>query len=156
MAEDGLEIYLNDHLGASAGAIQMLERAAADHAHSELGPQLADLLASIRADQEALRNVIRRLGYSESSIKKAGAWLVQHASRLKVGASAESDLDRFELFEALSLGIQGKSKLWRALQVVAAKHPQLSGIDLAGLERRSQEQHDMVEAWRIEAAAAAL
>ena len=156
MADDALETYLNDHLAGSVSAIQMLERAAADHAGSRLGPQLVDLLSANQAEQEELRNVIRRLGYSESSIKKAGAWLVQHATRLKVGASAESDLDRFELFEALSLGIQGKLKLWRALRVVAAKHPQLAGIDLARRERQSQEQHDLVETWRIEAAEAAL
>jgi hypothetical protein len=156
MADDALETYLNDHLAGSVSAIQMLERAAHEYADGALGPQLADLLSAIQAEQEELRNVIRRLGYSESSVKKAGAWLAQHASRLKVGASAESDLDRFELFEALSLGIQGKLKLWRALRVAAAKHPQLAGVDLARLERQSQEQHDLVETWRIEAAEAAL
>ena len=156
MADDALETYLNDHLAGSVSAIQMLERAADDHAGSTLGPQLAELLSAIRAEQEELRSVIRRLGYSESSVKKAGAWLAQHASRLKVGASAERGLDRFELFEALSLGIQGKLKLWRALRVVAAKHPQLAGVDLPRLERQSQEQHDLVESWRIEAAQAAL
>jgi len=156
MADDALETYLNDHLAGSVSAIQMLERAAEDHAGSPLGPLLAELLSAIRAEQEELRSLIRRLGYSESPVKKAGAWLAQHASRLKVGASAERDLDRFELFEALSLGIQGKLKLWRALRVVAAKHPQLAGVDFPRLERQSLEQHDLVESWRIEAAQAAL
>ncbi|MFL5515807.1 MAG: hypothetical protein ACJ8DJ_06605 [Gemmatimonadales bacterium] len=156
MADEALETYLNDHLAGSVSAIQMLERAVDDHAGTALGPQLADLLAGIRAAQDELRSVIRRLGYTESSIKKAGAWLAQHAGRLKVGGSGESDLARFELFEALSLGIQGQCKLWRALQAVAGKHPQLQGVDLARLERESREQHDLVEAWRIEAAEAAL
>jgi hypothetical protein len=156
MADEALETYLNDHLAGSVSAIQMLERAVDDHSGTALGPQLADLLAGIRAAQDELRSVIRRLGYTESSIKKAGAWLAQHAGRLKVGGSGESDLARFELFEALSLGIQGQCKLWRALQAVAGKHPQLQGVDLARLERESREQHDLVEAWRIEAAEAAL
>ena len=156
MAGDALETYLNDHLAGSVSAIEMLERAADDHAGSPLGPQLADLLAAIRAAQEELRDVMRRLGYTESSIKKAGAWLAQHASRLKVGGSGESDLARFELFEALSLGLQGQWKLWRALRAVVAKHPPLAAMDLARLERESQERHDMVEAWRVEAAQAAL
>ena len=156
MADDGLETYLNDHLAGSVSAIQMLERAAEDHGDTALGPQLADLLASIREDQEELRSVIRRLGYTESPIKKAGAWLAQHASRLKVGWSAERDLDRFELFEALALGIQGKLKLWRALGVVGRRYPTLACFDFARLERRSAEQHDLMEALRIEAAEAAL
>jgi hypothetical protein len=156
MADDGLETYLNDHLAGSVSAIQMLERAVDDHEGTALGPQLAALLADIRAAQDELRNIIRRLGYTESSIKKAGAWVAQHAGRLKVGGGGESDLARFELFEALSLGIQGQCKLWRALRAVAAKHPQLEGVDLARLEQQSREQHDLVEAWRIEAAEAAL
>jgi hypothetical protein len=156
MADDALETYLNDHLAGSVSAIEMLERAADDQAGTALGPQLADLLAAIRAAQEELRDVIRRLGYAESSIKKAGAWLAQHAGRLKVGGSSESNLARLELFEALSLGLQGQWKLWRALRAVATKHRPLAGIDLARLERQSQEHHDLVEAWRVEAAEAAL
>jgi hypothetical protein len=156
MADDALETYLNDHLAGSVSAVQILERAADDHADSALGPQLMDLLDAIRAAQAELRDVMRRLGYAESSVKKAGAWLAQHAGRLKVGGSSESNLARLELFEALSLGLQGQWKLWRALRAVAPKHPPLAGIDLAGLERQSREQHDRVEAWRIEAAEAAL
>ena len=156
MADDALETYLNDHLAGSVGAIQMLERAVDDHAGTPLGPQLADLLAGIRAAQEELRDVMRRLGYAESPIKKAGAWLAHHAGRIKVGGSGESDLARFELFEALTLGLQGQGKLWRALRAVAAKHPALEGIDLARLERQSLEHHDLVESWRIAAAEAAL
>jgi hypothetical protein len=156
MADDGLETYLNDHLAGSVSAIQMLERAVDDHEGTALGPPLAALLADIRAAQDELRNIIRRLGYTESSIKKAGAWVAQHAGRLKVGGSGDSNLARFELFEALSLGIQGQGKLWRALRAVAAKYPQLKGVDLARLEQQSREQHDLVEGWRIEAAEAAL
>ena len=156
MAGDALETYLNDHLAGSVSALEMLERAAGDHGDRPPGPQLAELLASIREDQEELRNVMRRLGYSENPIKKAGAWLAQHASRLKVGGSAERDLERFELFEALSLGVQGKLKLWRTLRIVAPRYPALAGLDLARLERRSQEQHDRMEALRIEAAERAL
>ncbi len=156
MADDALEIYLNDHLAGSVGAIQMLEGAVDEHAGTPLGAQLADLLAGIRAAQEELRDVMRRLGYAESPIKKAGAGLAHRAGRLKVGGSGESDLARFELFEALTLGLQGQWKLWRALRAVAAKHPALEGIDLARLERQCREHHDLVESWRIAAAEAAL
>ncbi|HEU4953166.1 MAG TPA: hypothetical protein VFT28_01250 [Gemmatimonadales bacterium] len=156
MAHEALETYLNDHLAGSVSAIQMLERAVEDHAGTPLGPQLADLLTGIRAAQAELRSVMQRLGYTENPVKKAGAWLAQHAGRLKIGGSGESDLARFELFEALTLGLQGQSKLWRALRAVAVKHPPLDGVDLARLERQAQEHHDLVEAWRLAAAEAAL
>jgi hypothetical protein len=156
MANDGLETYLNDHLAGSMSAIQMLERAVDEHGDTALGAQLAALLTAIREDQEALRGSIERLGYPEHSFKQAGAWLAEKVGRLKVGGSDDSPLARLELFETLSLGLQGKLKLWRALRAALPKHPQLEELDLARLERRGQEQHDLVEAWRIEAAEAAL
>jgi hypothetical protein len=156
MANDALETYLNDHLAGATSAIQMLERAADDHAATELGPGIADLLAAIREDQEVLSGLIRRLGYSEHSLKQAGAWLAEKVARVKLGASHERALARLELFETLSLGIQGKLKLWRSLRAVLPRHPELQELDLPGLDRRAQEQHDLVEGWRVQAAEAAL
>jgi len=156
MAHDGLETYLNDHLTGAASAIQMLERAVEDHSGTELGRRLADLLAAIREDQEVLRGLIRRLGFSEHSLKQAGARLAEKVGRLKLGASHERAIARLELFETLALGIQGKLKLWRALRTVLPRRAELQELDLPRLDRRAQEQHDLVEAWRIEAAEAAL
>ena len=156
MAGDALETYLNDHLAGAKSAIEMLERAAEDHAATALGPRLAELLAAIREDEEALRGLVRRLGYSEHSLKQAGAWLAEKVGRLKVGASHERGLARLELFETLSLGIYGKLKLWRSLRAVLPRHGELEELDFARLDRRAQEQHDLVEGWRIEAAKAAL
>jgi hypothetical protein len=156
MAGDALDTYLNDHLAGATSAIQMLERAADDHTDTALGPQLLNLLAAIREDEEVLRGLIRRLGYSEHSLKQAGAWLAEKVGRLKVGASHERALARLELFEALSLGIYGKLKLWRSLRAVLPRHAELEELDLPRLDRRAQEQHDLVEGWRIEAAEAAL
>lgn len=156
MPNEALETYLNDHLAGSVSAIELLERAVDEHRHSALGPQLADLLAAIREDQEVLRGLMTRLGYSEHSLKQAGAWLAEKIGRLKTGASHDSPLARLELFEALSLGIHGRLKLWRALRAVLLRHPALQELDFPRLERLAQEQHDLVEAWRIEAAETAL
>ena len=156
MPNEALETYLNDHLAGSVSAIQLLERAVDEHRNTALGPPLADLLAAIREDQELLRGLISRLGYSEHSVKQAGAWLAEKVGRIKTGASHQSPLARLELFEALSLGIHGRLKLWRALRAVLPSHPQLQELDFPRLDRMAQEQHDMVEAWRIEAAEAAL
>ena len=156
MPNEALETYLNDHLAGSVSAIHLLERAVDEHANTALGPQLAELLAAIREDQEVLRGLMTRLGYSEHSLKQAGAWLAEKAGRLKVGGSHDNPLARLELFEALSLGIHGRLKLWRALRAVLPRHPQLQELDFPELDRRAQEQHDLVEGWRIEAAEAAL
>ena len=63
---------------------------------------------------------------------------------------------RLEMLETLTLGIEGKYQLWRALERVASRHPELAGVDYPGLEKRAREQHDMVEGHRLEAATLAL
>jgi len=101
--------------------------------------------------------VIERLGTGESSLKKAGAWLAEKAGRVKLGGTDEpGDLSRLEVLEMLTTGVHGKRALWRALRVVAVRYAELRGLDLDLLERRAVEQHDELEAMRLEAAKAAL
>ena len=88
--------------------------------------------------------------------KKAGAWLMEKAGRLKLGGTGEGELSRLEALEALGIGIQGKLALWRGLQRVATRHPALAGVDLPGLERQGRAQWERVEAHRVEAALQAL
>jgi hypothetical protein len=157
MSNAALETYLNDHLAGSVSAIQMLERAVEDHQATALGTRLGELLGAIREDQEELRGLIRRMGFSESPVKKAGAWLAEKAGRIKLGATTDADgLGRLEMLEALTMGLHGKMQLWRALRAAAPRHPPLQDLDLTRLERRAREQHDLADAWRIEAAETAL
>jgi hypothetical protein len=94
-----------------------------------------------------------RVGSKENPLKKAGAWLAEKAGRVKLGGTDKpGELARLEVLETLAMGMQGRRALWRALRVVANKHPVLRGLDLDLLERRAVEQHDRVEEWRLEAA----
>jgi hypothetical protein len=61
-----------------------------------------------------------------------------------------------EVLEMLTMGIRGKQALWRALRAVVGKYPVLRSLDFDQLERRAVEQHDRVEALRLEAARDAL
>jgi hypothetical protein len=132
MSDQALSTYLDDHLAGSVGAIEMVERAIEENAGTLLGRRLEEVLKEIRKDQAVVQDLIERLGSKENPLKKAGA--------------------RLEVLETLTMGIHGKRALWRALRVVANKHPVLRGIDLDLLERRAVEQHDRVEEWRLEAA----
>jgi hypothetical protein len=58
----------------------------------------------------------------------------------------------FLALEGLALGIHGKGSLWRALAVAAEAIPSLRNRDYAALEKRALEQHDQVEAKRLEVA----
>lgn len=159
MSQDLLRTYLSDHLAGSVGALEIIGRAAEREAGTELGRFFAGLGREVEADQEVLRDLLVRLGGSESTVKKAAVWLADKASQLKLAVSGEAAaLARVEELEALAMGIQGKLGLWTALQAVSGSGADLrfQGIDLARLADRARQQYEAVERRRIEAARAAL
>jgi hypothetical protein len=157
VSRDTLKTYLNDHLAGSVMAIELAERTMRENEGGPVAARLSPLVEQIREDQTVLKGVIERLGTGESSLKKAGAWLAEKAGRVKLGGTDEpGELSRLEVLEILTTGVHGKRALWRALRVVAARYEELRGLDLDLLERRAVEQHDELEAMRLEAAKAAL
>jgi hypothetical protein len=157
VSRDVLQTYLNDHLAGSVIAIELGERTIRENEGGPVAARLSPLVEQIREDQTVLKGVIERLGTGESSLKKAGAWLAEKAGRVKLGGTDEPrDLSRLEVLEMLTTGVHGKRALWRALRVVAVRYEELRGLDLDLLERRAVEQHDELEAMRLEAAKAAL
>jgi len=157
VSRDALQTYLNDHLAGSVMAIELGERTIRENEGGPVAARLSPLVKQIREDQTVLKGVIERLGTGESSLKKAGAWLAEKAGRVKLGGTDEpGDLSRLEVLEMLTTGVHGKRALWRALRVVAVRYEELRGLDLDLLERRAAEQHDELEAMRLEAAKAAL
>jgi hypothetical protein len=157
VSRDTLKTYLNDHLAGSVMAIELAERTMRENEGGPVAARLSPLVEQIREDQTVLKGVIERLGTGESSLKKAGAWLAEKAGRVKLGGTDEpGELSRLEVLEMLTTGVHGKRALWRALRVVAARYEELRGLDLDLLERRAVEQHDELEAMRLEAAKAAL
>ena len=153
MSDGKVSTYLNDHLAGSVGAIELMERAIQENAGSLLARRLEEILREIKKDQAVVQDLIERIGAKENPLKKAGAWLVEKAGRVKLGGSDDpSELARLEVLETLTMGVHGKRALWRALRVVADRYPALQELDLNLLERRAVEQHDRVEEWRLEAA----
>ena len=157
MSREALRTYLNDHLAGSVLAIELCERTIAENEGTSFAARLGSLLEGIREDQAVLKGLIERIGAGQNPLKKVGAWLAAQAGRLKLGGTDEpGELSRLELLEMLTTGIHGKRALWRALRVVAGEHEALRGLDLDALEHRAVEQHEEVEALRLEAARTAL
>jgi hypothetical protein len=151
---DDLNSYLNDHLGGSVGALELLDRLIDVYTGKPLERFFRDLRNEIDADQETLKEFIAKLGEKESAVRKAGAWIVEKLSRAKLQLSetGEGEMGLFLALEGLALGINGKRSLWRALATASETAPHLHGLDYATLERRAVEQHDRVEAQRLEVA----
>ena len=149
-----LASYLNDHLAGSVAALELLEHLINAHENKPLAKFFKDLRDDIGTDQEVLRKLLRKFKAKESAVRKAGGWIAEKFSRVKIQGAGEKvgELGLVQALEALVLGITGKQLLWRALSASLGSSPLLKGVDLGGLEERAIEQIERVEAKRIEAA----
>jgi len=158
MAEKHIATYLNDHLAGSTAALELLEHLEASHAGTEVARFAAELRAEVAADRGELERLMERLEVSESRTRKATAWLAEKGSELKLRWDdlTGGALRLLEALDALSIGIEGKRLLWRALSAAAEDAPALQGVDYEGLTRRAEEQRGRVETVRLDAARKAL
>jgi hypothetical protein len=146
MDVDALSVYLRDHLAGSEAALAMLKRAAS----GSDGAFYATLEKEIIEDQQALQGLLDHFGSEESLVKKAGAWISEKLSRVKLD-DLENPLDRFELLEVLLLGVRGKQALWEALLHGVDQALLPADLALAALIDRAREQQDRIEARRLAA-----
>ncbi len=151
-----LGIYLNDHHAASVAAVQLARRAAQSNQGTGYGEMLANLAEEIEEDRQALRLIMQRLGVRADPTKAAVAWSAEKLGRLKLNGqlTGYSPLSRLVELEILSLGVEGKLGMWRALGR-AVDH----GVPEAELEpliKRARSQRRRLERYRLEAAAEAL
>jgi hypothetical protein len=151
---DGLLIYLQDHLAGARFAVNLLEGLAKQEADSRVSELAARLLVEVEQDREFLVNFIRRLGGDTSAVKEATAWIAEKAGRLKL--DLDEPMGRFEAIELLSLGVLGKLALWNALRAARDNDPRLQGLDLDRLSKRAQSQFRNLESLRMELAASVL
>jgi hypothetical protein len=154
MANEHLATYLNDHLAGSVVAVELMQSLESSHEGTPVATFVRKLRADIEADQKELQRLMSSLEISESRTRKASAWLTEKLTALKLrfDDSDNGNLRLFESFEALSLGIEGKQSLWRALSAAAEISPELRILDYGVLQQRAQEQRDRVESKRIEVA----
>jgi hypothetical protein len=145
-----LSIYLNDHFaGASFGTALAKRIGGRDDAY---GPPVSEIAQEIEEDRDALADLMRELGVGRDHVKSALAWVGEKAGRLKLNGEIlrTSPLSRFEELEMLSLGVEGKASMWRAL---------ISVLERPGLQPlldRAESQRERIEALRLQAAAEGL
>lgn len=157
-ASKGLETYLNDHLAGSVTGSELAKKISSEYAGTQFGPFLAELAREIEQDKATLEELIQRLGIQRSPIKQGAGWIAEKASRVKMSETmtGSQDLKRLLEFETLSLGIEGKLSMWRALIEVSDSHSELAATDLASLAKRAETQRSTLEDHRLEIVNAAL
>ena len=155
---EALETYLNDHLAASAAAVELVERIRSANEGTALDAFLEGLDREIEIDRGTLSEVMARLGVPRSTPKQIAGKVMETLSRLRLNArvTGSADVTRLMELETLSLGIEGKAALWRALGQAVPARPELAAFDLAELAGRAVAQRASLEPYRLEAAGAAL
>jgi len=154
MANEHLKTYLNDHLAGSVAAVELLERLRDEHDGTPLHRFLAELRTEVLADRQELKTLMSSLQIDESKARKASAWLTEKLTEIKlqVDDPAHGALRLLQALEVLTLGIEGKKLLWRALAAAAEQTESLRILNYERLQERAQEQQRNVEAVRLEAA----
>jgi hypothetical protein len=153
-----LTVYLQDHHAGAVTGLNLARRAAGANEGTPYGDELGRIAEEIASDQQALEDLMSKLGVGTDRIKDTAAWGGEKLGRLKPNARwfSYSPLSRLIELEGLVLGVTGKRSLWRALQRVSDQVDGLEGFDLAALEARAEDQRSRLEDLRLRAAAEAL
>jgi hypothetical protein len=153
-ADDILSIYLNDHLAAATGGVELFRRAAKSQTDETRRTALSSLADQVEEDRATLLNVMGRLGIPAARSRIAVGWLGEKAGRLKPNGTLlrRSPLSDLVELEAMRLGIEGKGCLWRSLRMLAATDSRLEASEFEDLETRAHAQIYELETMRLAAA----
>jgi hypothetical protein len=151
MDHKALDTYLNDHLGGSMLGSDVAKQIRERSEGTSLGAVMATIAPEIQEDRETLIDLMEQLGTSKNPIKQVTAWMAEKASRVKFGgaSSGEPDFGLFMALETLTLGVEGKLAMWKALKQIADEHPPLAAVNLDDLIARAESQHDALENERL-------
>ncbi|MER7575869.1 hypothetical protein [Streptomyces sp. NPDC126514] len=151
-----LAIYLNDHLAAATGGVELARRMVQEHGESAHGKELRALSAAIAEDRAALLRFMADLDVPPRRYKIYAAWLGEKVGRAKPNGRLlrRSGLTLLVELEAMRLGVQGKILLWRTLHRAAAVDPRLDSEQLLHLLSRAEDQLISLDSLHAKAATA--
>jgi len=156
MAYQGLEVYLTDHLAGGTAGVNLAEMAAEEHRADEHGAFFGEITSEIKADHETLERLIAELGVQRSATKTAAAEIGSKMMAPKFVGGDDDQLNAFITLETLSMGVEGKVCMWKALKTVEDAYPTLKSYDLDELIARGESQRERIEATRLQIAPQAL
>ena len=109
--------YLRDHLSGSDVAIARGASSRLDDMRAPtIGRLFRRLAKEFEEDRSVVSAVLRELGASGRSMKRVGGRTRQVHLLSFAAGGAPGDLSLLRTLEALSIGVQGKRCMWRALQ----------------------------------------
>ena len=136
MAYAGIETYINDHVAGATAGVNLAQMASEAHRGDEHGAFFGEIASEIKADHDTLERLVDDLGVQRSATKRAAAEVGSKMMAPKFVGGDDDELNAFITLETLSMGIEGKICMWRALTTVADGYPPLRSMDLDGLVAR--------------------
>jgi hypothetical protein len=158
MADNAMNVYLNDHLAGAMLGSALAEQIRDRHEGTPLGEVMRSIATQVEEDRQTLLDLMERMGTSKSPVKQATGWVAEKASRAKFSGvvSREREHGAFMALESLTLGVEGKTSMWKVLREVASQYPALASTNLNELIDRAEAQHTTLESERLAAGARAL
>jgi hypothetical protein len=157
MAQQPIHVYLNDHLAGATAGVDLAKQAAERH-DGELGEFFAQLAGEIAGDLNTLTSLMDQMDAHASGAKEVLAKAGSVVSEAKFSGESMDDPEfgTFLTLETLSIGVEGKLCMWKALKVVADEYAELKSADIDTLAEHAQSQRDRLESKRLEIAGSAL
>jgi hypothetical protein len=152
---DVLGVYLNDHLAAATGGMELARRMTGSaEPGTESAAAMRTLTAEITQDRAALLAIMAALQIPVRGYKVFAAWAGEKAGRLKLNGRLlkRSPVSSLEEAEILSLAVAGKAAGWRTLRLLAERDSRLDTARLDELLARAQRQSEALETLRTSAA----
>jgi len=151
MADNAIDVYLNDHLAGAMLGSDLAEQVRAENHGTPLALLMESLAREIEQDRQTLMELMQHMGSSKNPVKQATAWIAEKASRAKFSGATSGDpeLGTFMALETLALGVRGKARMWETLKLVADQHPAIASVNLDELIYRASIQEDTLERERL-------
>ena len=140
---EALIAYLRDHLSGSDMAIRVVRRLCSSGQDGVDRPLFHRLSMELEEERSVVRSLLTRLGASGRSLKRVASNTLGAAVSVTAGGKP-GDLSLLRTLEALSIGVQGKRCLWRALQNLS-EVPTFEGMNFVELEAKAVQQWEAIE-----------
>jgi hypothetical protein len=145
---EALVVYLREHLGGADLAIKVVDHLRRETTNADDQQLFEWLYPELTRDHEVVVQLLRTLGASTQSLKRL-AGQVSGSVLKRLAGGARGELSLFRTFEALSLGVQGKLCMWRALPLVRPHLPAPGDRNYRDLESDAMRQWEAIDARRL-------
>ena len=152
---DLLGIYVNDHLMAATGGIELVRRMLGSHRGDKYQQPLEQLLGQLREERSAHLKMAQTLGTPVRQYKQLASWVGEKVARVKPNGHllSRSPLSDVLEFEFIASAVLAKRAGFETLREVAEAEPSLDKDLLDRLVTQADKQHEWLAEARREVAA---